>query len=522
METGGKIRLMRKRLVPQMQLAFFSALLFGLVAHGMGLWNKLSWHDDIQSLFWEGSTISSGRWMLHVLSWLEKLVFGDGHFSLPLLNGLFSLVCIGSAAALLVHLLKIRRKFCCVGLGCLMAVFPTVTGLFGYMFTIHDYMLAMGMMVLSAYLLCVGEHWWMKLAAVLLGGCSMGIYQAFFPMMLSILILGDLAWLTDPAEKETIFLKRVLWQALCVAGVIGFYFAMNRLFLHKFDLQANSYMGINEMNTTPLRDYLSRVGTACREFFWPTRFVSADMYPMHAFFTYLAMLCGDLLMGLWQGIRLGRQSRGKALLFLIMLLFFPLANNFIYVMSERVHGLMTYSLVMQAVLFLWLVDRVEFRDAIKMESAARVLRQIVSGAAGIILGLTCLIYIRFDNQCYLKATFQQQQAISFFTTLSTQIRAVPGYRDDAPVVFLNEGRISDQTLYNISELDFIHLAPYGETMEGYVNSYAWHSFMERWCGFGPAWADPTGYAEMPEVKSMPHYPDDGSIRWMGDVIVVNF
>ena len=138
------------------------------------------------------------------------------------------------------------------------------------------------------------------------------------------------------------------------------------------------------------------------------------------------------------------------------------------------------------------------------------------------MSLSCVMYARFDNQCYLKATFQQQQAISFFTTLSTQIRAVPGYRDDAPVVFLNEGRISDQTLYNISELDFIHLAPYGETMEGYVNSYAWHSFMERWCGFGPAWADPTGYAEMPEVKSMPHYPDDGSIRWMGDVIVVNF
>ena len=28
--------------------------------------------------------------------------------------------------------------------------------------------------------------------------------------------------------------------------------------------------------------------------------------------------------------------------------------------------------------------------------------------------------------------------------------------------------------------------------------------------------------DLPEVKAMPHYPDDGSIRNLGDVIVVNF
>ena len=48
--------------------------------------------------------------MLHVLGWLETLVFGDGHFSLPAVNGLFSIACIGAAAGLLVHLLEIRKK----------------------------------------------------------------------------------------------------------------------------------------------------------------------------------------------------------------------------------------------------------------------------------------------------------------------------------------------------------------------------------------------------------------------------
>lgn len=504
------------------RLTFSSAMLFGLLAHGMGLWNKLSWHDDIVSLFWEGSTISSGRWMLHVLAWLEKLVIGDGHFSLPVMNGLFSLLCIGVAAGMLVHLLKIQRTICCVGLGCLMVAFPTVAGLFGYMFTVQDYMLAMTMTVGSAYLICSGKRWWMKPVAVLLGGCAMGIYQAFIPMQLSILLLWDLSWLAERQEKKTVFLKLTLVQILCILGTVGFYFAMNGFFLQKFQLQTNSYMGMDQMGSIPLTEYLARVGTAYREFFRPTRLTSADMYPMHTYYLYLTMLCGDFLLCVGQGICLWQKDKAKALLFFLMVTLIPLACNFVFVMSERVHGLMTYSLVMQVCFFVWLVDRADFRKCFRKESLMQFLRRTLSGAAAGILGLTSIMYARFDNECYLKAIFQQNQAICFFTTLASQIKSVPGFQDEIPVVFLNEGAISDQTLYNINQLDFIHLDPYGETIQGYVNSYSWRAFMERWCGFGPAWTDPTDYVDLPEVKAMPHYPDDGSILRMGDVILVNF
>ena len=47
--------------------AFSGAMILGLLAQGMALLNKFSWHDDIFSLFLTGDTITSGRWMLHVL-----------------------------------------------------------------------------------------------------------------------------------------------------------------------------------------------------------------------------------------------------------------------------------------------------------------------------------------------------------------------------------------------------------------------------------------------------------------------
>ena len=250
------------RIPSQVPLTFLSALLSGILAHGTGLWNKLSWHDDIQALFWEGSTISSGRWMLHVLGWLEKLFFESGHFSLPAFNGLFALCMIGIAAAIMVHLLKIRRKVCCMGLGCLTAVFPTVTALFGYMFTIHYYMLAMVMMVVSTYMICGKRKWWIKAFAVLIGGCSLGIYQAFFPLMPGILLIWNMDRLADKEEKTIGFLKQAFTQVLCMVGVICFYFVMNRFFLHKFELEANSYMGINQMGSTAVAEYLIRMKSA--------------------------------------------------------------------------------------------------------------------------------------------------------------------------------------------------------------------------------------------------------------------
>ena len=509
-------------LTPQVRLAFFSALLFGMLSHGTGLWNKLSSHDDIFALFWEGSTISSGRWMLHVLGWLEKQVFGDGHFSLPVVNGLTALLWIGTAAGLLVHLLGIRKRWCCAGLGCVMAAFPTVAGLFGYMFTVHYYMLGMGMMVISACLICAGKHWGTKIAAVLLGGCSVGIYQAFVPMLLSILLLYDLMCLAEKEENAGAFLKRLPAQAACVLGIMVLYFAMNSFFLRKFGLEMNTYMGVDQMGTVPFGEYLARTASAYREFFCPVQYTSADMYPMRAHYTYLAMICLDLLLGLWQGIRLWRKNRAKALLFFLMLALFPLANNFIYVMAGRVHGLMTFSQVMQTALFVWLADRAAFQDTLRGKKTETILRRIGSGIAAALLGLTAVLYARFDNQCYLKATFQQQEAISFFTALTAQIKAVPGFRDDMPVAFLNGEKITDGTLYHMNELDFIHLDPYGGTLRDYLNSYAWGSFMERWCGFSPAYADPGDYQGLPEVQEMPHYPDDGSIRKLGDVILVNF
>ncbi len=504
----------REKLSPRMLAALAGVFLFGLIAHGMGMLNKYSYHDDIFALFGTGTTIASGRWMLHVLGWLETLLFGDGHFSLPLMNGLFSIACAAGVTCLLIDLLKIENPVYCAGMGCLIVSFPTMTGLFGYMYTVPYYLLAMLMMAGSAVLICRADKWWAKVLAVGMGACSVGVYQAFLPLLLSIPLLYDMALAAEKDEKPAYFLKKAAVQMACILCTVGLYFVLNQFFLRKFQLELNQYMGINQMGVMSPAVFLQRVGRAYREFFLPARNVMYDMYPMHAWYLHEAMICADVLLAVRLVLITWKRNRFRAALLTLLFALFPLGCNFIFVMSEMVHGLMTYGLIAKFALFVWLIDRLEI-------SRPKLRRAVSLTAAGVMF-LNAVMYARFSNQCYLKAEFQQQEAISWYTTLAARIKGTEGYRDDLPVAFLNAEQAKDQTLYNIGELDFIHLDAYADTMDTYINSYAWASFMERWCGFGPVYDSGESLRELPEVLAMPHYPDDGSIQLIDDVIVVNF
>ena len=46
------------------RVAFLSTLIWGVLAHGMALFNKFSFHDDLENFYGVGNTYVLGRWML--------------------------------------------------------------------------------------------------------------------------------------------------------------------------------------------------------------------------------------------------------------------------------------------------------------------------------------------------------------------------------------------------------------------------------------------------------------------------
>ena len=108
---------------------FLAALLTGLAAHGYAFTNKLLNHDEIESLFGKGATVTSGRWGLE----LVKVLFPD--WSMPWIYGLVSLLLIAVSTCLMLKILDIRAPLTRLLLPALIVSFPSLTGNFCFMFT---------------------------------------------------------------------------------------------------------------------------------------------------------------------------------------------------------------------------------------------------------------------------------------------------------------------------------------------------------------------------------------------------
>lgn len=141
-----------------------------------------------------------------------------------------------------------------------------------------------------------------------------------------------------------------------------------------------------------------------------------------------------------------------------------------------------------------------------------------------LMGMLILLYCRVDNKCYLKATYSQQEAISYFTMLVTKIKSTAGYMDTYPITFVDADSKSDSTitLSDYGMTDNLQYVPYGLDTNGYINCYSRVNFMKQWTGYNPSIVDSRAYEALDEVNAMPHYPDDGFIRVIDETVVVKF
>ncbi len=116
------------------------------------------------------------------------------------------------------------------------------------------------------------------------------------------------------------------------------------------------------------------------------------------------------------------------------------------------------------------------------------------------ISILCLFLAKIDNICYLKTQFVQQQAISYFTTLISNIKSTDGYSDEYPVATINNFQINDASFTEIPEFT-IPLVPYDHNVNDYVNNYMYRDFMAFWCGYNPDYVtNTTDLENSPEVQ----------------------
>lgn len=502
------IKAIYSKISKQEKIAFICALICGFIAHGYMLTNKLSFHDDMSAMFGLGSRLEQGRWFLEILKQLGD--FFSIHVSSAWYNGIVSLLFLALSSLMTVKIVEIKSDVNAALCGGMISVFPTVAATFAYMFTAPAYCMAVLIMCVAVY--CVKKQ---NGIGVVIGGIlisvSLGIYQSYIGIFSSLAII---VLIKNTMQEEKLFpdIMRRFGAFLCSGALgVGLYLSINKIMCHL--LNKKSIYGATEFEHLP--DALISSYKNFFNFFKET-FYGINPYRGLRYIT-LFLLCVTIVLFFYKIFFVNLKVINKVFAcFLFML--FPIAINFVYVITMNdvtIHSLMLYPLCYIFVMFVAMSEMTE-----KRKSSGKVVTWIYS------LGVLAIIcaYIKVDNVAYQYCSFVQEQTMTYYTNLIGTIKNCSGYDDELPVAFLNIERISDDSMPSGDKFN-VSLMALGFDMRQVVGDYSYKQYLEIHCGYAPSYLEKTELEkikEHSEVKKMPCYPDDGSVRIIDNIVVVKF
>ena len=470
---------------------FLAAFFAGLAAHGYAFANKLINHDDIESLFGKGATITSGRWGLEPV----KLLFPD--WSMPWIYGLLSLLLMSAAACLMLRILAIRRPGLQLLSAALVTTFPSLTGNFCFMFTSAPYAWSFLLVVLAVRLHQKGSRALAPLVLVL----ALGIYQAYIAVAASLFVLLMIAQALDREKSVWEIVRGGLRALAMMLLAVALYYGVTLLVLRFTGASFNTYVTDNVNGSVGL---LRRVRIAYDAFFYVFSFRNFYLITSE-FLRYVHIALAAAVLGCMAMLALrGRKWLHAALLaFLTLLLPLAICCMFLIMSQQSIHTLVLYSFVAVYLLAALVLERVTARG--------------VRAAISVLLALIAAGNIYFANMTYLKMQLQYENAHAFYTILMTQVMQTEGFDENSRLAFLGE---QNNLLHRYDELDT-------ELLQGpnrdLVNIYSRENFLRLYLGYELPFADEDALAALesdPRVQAMPEYPYAGSVAKIDDFIVI--
>ena len=476
---------------------FFTALVVGLLAHGYAFFNKLVNHDEIESLFGKGATVTSGRWGLE----LVKILFPD--WSMPWIYGAITLLLMAAAVCVMLRLLQIRSKALQMLLAALVISFPTLTGNFCFMFTSAPYAWAFLLAVFAAALFWEKRPLSMAVGLVLLV-LALGIYQSYIAVVASLCVLKMMAEAMDAERPVGRIVLDGVRALLWMSAAIAVYYAATLLAFRVTGAAFNTYVTENVNGSVSM---LRRVRMAYDNFLY--------IFTFRNFYVISSELARYLHLLLAAGTGLGmavlavkKRSLLHAGLLVVLAALLPLSIccMFLIMSKQSIHTLVMYSFT-----------AVYFLTALVLERLPGTWGRRSGALAGVMLAAVVLSNVYFANMTYLKLQLQYENAYAFYTVLTARLTSLEGFDEHSRLAFV--GR-QETLLHRFPELDTELLMGPSPDL---VNIYSRENLLRYYLGFDVPFASQEDCAALendPVVQAMPVYPYEGSVRKIGDLIVI--
>lgn len=511
--------------ITRYRIVFCVTLVTGLLSYGFIMTNVLNNYDNIACTpGGYGTGISSGRWFLTVLGDLVTRYWGN--YTLPLFNGMIAVILISVSACIVISVLHIRSAFFAGVWGMIFMAFPTLAATMLFMYTVHYYAFAVFLIVFGVYVGC-RNTWGGTILAAFCFAFSMGIYQAYLPIAISLYLLVLLRKGLSDSELsgKQFVIVGIRYLTSLLLGLF-LYFGILHILLLYYDVSLGSYQGVNRMGiqVNELPEMIKEVYTkfftlSCesqysvnitkvtKKAFGFSQIVSA------MFFVYL-----DGNRKICKSVRIWN---------IIIFILFPVGCNSIILMCFHswIYVLMTYGIVTVFLLPIVLLE-LACLNAVSVENKKVTATNLIKCASGLlifVLSITAVNYVWSANGNYVALYYANRQAENYFSGLVDRIRGIEGYSQELPLAIVGE-EFSD-VVGGYWEYSEIPAFRYGgnSNSSGLINAYSRKRWLSLYLGFNQPWVSREELADIQRstiIQEMPCYPDEGSIRVLDDVIVI--
>lgn len=516
-------------------IAFTAAFIAGLIIHIFGLVNTIHNYDDIAVLpAGFGSSINSGRWLLAALGGAFHLLFGS--YNLPFFNGVLFLLIIAVCAGYLTVIFDVKSPKIAVLLGLILAAFPGTTTTLFFKYTAPYYGIAILLSILAAKVLLESTRQRGFILAAVLTALALGIYQAYLPITVSILVIS---LLKKALNDENVSFKNIFFRGIyyCLSILVGIllykvivdasiylcnvfadiiYAQAPDATVTKFAL--SDYQGINNMGNLSL--------TALPLLIWNT-FKALILLPIqdhHGFAQTILLRAVYTVLGIitvfFITVMLCRKKRkaGNIIAVIMLCILYPIAINLIEVMCPDgfIYTLMVYSFFLVPCTPLLLAETFH-----SICGAPPKIQTLLKKGVAVAVLVMVFAYAHQANVNYSHMYYTTRQTENYMSSLVTQVRMTEGFDTDKKWAFV--GDITDPLLNS----RWKKVPTYGGNVRinNLLNQYSRNNWIENYVGYSVSFASTEEIAKLKQTdtfKEMPCWPDEGSIKVIGDTVVVKF
>ena len=495
-----------KRLPAPVKAAFVCCFICGFIAHIFAFTNIIPNSDGISRVADPQQMTVSGRWFLHyATAW-------NGFVQMPAVIGFFSVLFMSLSAALVCSVFKVRSAVLGGICGALMIVFPSVAYTYLYMFTASAYFFGVLLAVFAVFLSTRYKFGFLFAAVPL--AFAIGTYQAYLAVAASLALIYVILYALEGGRSFKDVLIAALKQIAFLALGVALYYVILRVFLAVKGVELLSYKGIAAFGESfTLRGLISLVAGAYKTF------VGYFFIPgkVATYTTVFGAVVNALfaLGGIYAFVRLAVKKQvhrkiGALILTLALCLLLPLALNLSAVMGEAM-PIMRYALVFTYLFALLLIDRLPDEGEPKGEKKQGISK--IRAASAVLSAVACVTFFQIDNLAYTVSAQAHRSTESFAARLVERVESADGYKNGMQVVII--GPFPSDRYYNDIE-PFKLVEDYSNLSTSVMplNKHVYY-YLNDWLNV--PWEEPDeetmiSTAESAEFKSMPLYPDDGSVR----------